>query len=216
MGSEMCIRDSFGTSRTENETESNSFSRLIIMNGRGEAGKSYTIDTILTTLVNDHDLDDDYYLKLATTGKAACVSGGYTVHSHKFGMGLPVGERKLNELSSNRLAEEQKRLEKLKVIFLDEYSMLRRKELYYISERLKQIKNNDLLFGGLCIVLVGDPAQLPPVQADSLWANGLKPSTKQDDKNGNTIYNQFSDVVILKENNRLDLNDPERKILIKF
>ena len=61
----------------------------------------------------------------------------------------------------------------------------------------------------MCIVLVGDPAQLPPVQADSLWVDGLKPSTKQEDKNGNTIYNQFSDVVILKENNRLDSNDPE-------
>ena len=100
-------------------------------------------------------------------------------------------------------------MEKLKVIFLDEYSMLRRKELFYMSERLKQIKVSELLFGGLCVVLVGDPAQLPPVQADSLWVDGLKPSTKQDDKNGNIIYNQFSDVVILKENNRLDSNDPE-------
>ena len=190
------------------------------MNGRGGAGKSYTINTILTTLVNEHGLGEDCYLKLATTGKAACVIGGYTVHSHKFGMGLPVGDHKLKELSKNRLKDEQTRLKKLKVIFLDEYSMLRRKELFYISERLKQIKNNDLLFGGLCIVLVGDPAQLPPVQADSLWVDGLKPSTKQEDKNGNTIYNQFSDVVILKENNRLDSNDPEsedfNKILEKL
>ena len=92
--------------------------------------------------------------KIGYDCKAACVIGGYTVHSHKFGMGLPVGDRKLNELSKNRLQEEQTRLEKLKVIFLDEYSMLRRKELFYISERLKQIKNNNLLFGWLCVVLV--------------------------------------------------------------
>ena len=88
--------------------------------------------------------------------------------------------------------------------------MLRRKELYYISERLNQIKNNDFLFGGLCVVLVGDPAQLPPVQADSLWVKCL-PSTKLEDVHGNTIYNQFSDVVVLKENNQLDATDPESR-----
>ena len=198
----------FGTSRTENESENNLFSRLIIMNGRGGAGKSYTIDAILTTLVNKHEFGEDCYLKLATTGKAACVIGGYTVHSHKFGMGLPIGNAKYKKITHNRLKDEQTRLRELKIIFLDEYSMLRRKELYYISERLKQIKNNDLLFGGLCVVLVGDPAQLPPVQADSLWVKRL-PSTKIEDVHGNTIYNQFSDVVILKENNRLDATDPE-------
>ena len=110
----------------------------------------------------------------------------------------------------SRLKDEQTRLQKLKIIFLDEYSMSRRKELYYISERLKQIINDDLLFGGMCVVVGGDPAQLPPIQTYSLWAKGL-PGTKLEDINRNTIYGQFSDVVILKENNRLDATDPESR-----
>ena len=45
------------------------------MNGQGEDGKSYTINSILTTLVNEHGLDEDCYLKLATTGKVAFLIG---------------------------------------------------------------------------------------------------------------------------------------------
>ena len=46
-----------GASCTENENNINLFSRLIIMNGQGGAGKSYTIDLILTTLVHEYHLD---------------------------------------------------------------------------------------------------------------------------------------------------------------
>ena len=100
---------------------------------------------------------------MATTGNAACVIGGYTVHRHIFGMGLPIGNAEYLKNMLSRLKDEQTRLQKLKIIFLDEYSMSRRKELYYISERLKQIINDDLLFGGMCVVVGGDPAQLPPI-----------------------------------------------------
>ena len=57
-------------------------------------------------------------------------------------------------------------------------------------------------------MLVGYSAQLSPLQSDSLWVEGV-PSTKQEDKDGNTIYGQFNDVVVLKENNRLNATDPE-------
>ena len=49
-------------------------------------------------------------------------------------------------------------------------------------------------------MLVEDSMQLPPILAGSLWVKGL-PSTKVEDVNSNTIYSQFSDVVILKESN---------------
>ena len=117
-------------------------------------------------------------------------------NSHKFGMSIPTGNIKINKLSLNRLRDEQARLQNLKIIFIDEYSMLRQKELFHILEILKQIKGNDLLFGGFCVALVGDPAQIPPVLAESLWVKSL-PSTKLENTNGHTIYGQFSDVIIL-------------------
>ena len=48
------------------------------MNGQGGSGKSSTIDKILTSLLNEYDLDEDCYLKLATTDKAICLIKGYT------------------------------------------------------------------------------------------------------------------------------------------
>ena len=44
--------------------------------------KSYMIDSILATLVNDHSFGEDCYLKLTTTGKADYLIGGYTIYSN--------------------------------------------------------------------------------------------------------------------------------------
>ena len=76
--------------------------------------------------------------------------------------------------------------------------MLRQKELFHISEKLKQIEGNNLVSGELCVVLVGDSVQLPPVLAESLWVKGL-PSTSIDDRNGNNICMYFSDLFVLKK-----------------
>ena len=65
------------------------------MNGGGGAGKSYTIDVILTILLNEYYLDGDCYLKLATASKVAYLIGEYTVHWHQFGMIIHTGNRKI-------------------------------------------------------------------------------------------------------------------------
>ena len=54
------------------------------------------------------------------------------------------------------------------------------------------------MFGGVCVILIGDPAQLPSVGGESLWIKP-KSSTSQDDKNGLMIYTLFSECVILRE-----------------
>ena len=132
-------------------------------------------------------MDEDCYLKLITTSKVACLIGGYNVHSHQFGMGTTVGNKKMHDLLQNKLKDEQARLKNLKIIFIDEYSMLRQKVLFYIWERWKEIKGNSFVFSGLCVVLVGDPIQLSPVLADSLLVESLR-STRREDVNGNILY----------------------------
>ena len=91
---------------------------------------------------------------MVTIDKGTCFIVEYIVHSHKFGIGIPTGNEKLNILSSNELQKEQTRSQNLKTIFIDEYSMLRYKELFRISERLKQIECNNLFFGGVYILLM--------------------------------------------------------------
>ena len=66
------------------------------MNGQGRSGKFYMIHAILTSLVNEHGVDKDCYLKLPMTGKVACLIRGYNVHSHQFGIGILKGNTKLN------------------------------------------------------------------------------------------------------------------------
>jgi hypothetical protein len=77
-----------------------------------------------------------------------------------------------------------------KVLFLDECSMLHKKQLYFMDQRLRQIKANDSPFGGIAIVLIGDTGQLPAVKGRVLWDN--KPSTSENDilERISTIYLQ--------------------------
>ena len=65
---------------------------------------------------------------------------------------------------------------------IDEYSMLRQCDLYFIDKRLQQIIVNNEPFGGLVVVLAGDPAQLPQVKGKCLW--DAKVARASHDSNG--------------------------------
>ena len=81
-------------------------------------------------------------------------------------MGIPADNNRSKKLLPNRLKDEQAILKNLKIILLDEYSMLRWKDLFHIIKRLRLIKCTNLVFGGVCIVLLVDPSRLPLVWAD--------------------------------------------------
>ena len=51
----------------------------------------------------------------------------------------------------------------MKVILIDEISMLNERNLRDIDMISKQIKENELYFGGICIITIGDFFQLSPV-----------------------------------------------------
>ena len=204
------VLQDYGESRTEG---GNGIGRLQILLGQGGGGKSFTINSIITTLIQQHSFDQKNYRLCATTGKAATVINGSTVHSVKEGMALPVGRTRYKDLQGIQLREAQERYADLKLLVIDEFTMLRQKELYYIDERLKQIKCNTSPFGGIVVLLVGDPAQLPPVQGDPLWAENPK-----GDHNmiGYGLFQLFDTVVELVENNRLDRTDPRAVEFYEF
>jgi hypothetical protein len=54
-------------------------------------------------------------------------------------------------------------------LFINEYSIISSVMLQRINLRLQAIRGNKLPFGGLHIALVGDPMQLPPVLASTLY-----------------------------------------------
>eukprot|EP00957_Ditylum_brightwellii_P194381 14803892-Ditylum_brightwellii.AAC.1 len=84
--------------------------------------------------------------------------------------------------------------------------MMGQKEIYYLDEILKQIICFSTPFGGVTVLLVGDPAQLPLVQGQTLWNHN---SSNADDSRGFSVYRHFTSAVELVENNRLDRSDPD-------
>jgi hypothetical protein len=94
--------------------------RMLLL-GKGGTGKSHTIYSILT----DMEEKKEKYLVMATTGKAATVIGGSTVHSVKDGLGIPIDPKAFQVLEGATLKNLQIRLKDLKPIVIDEFSMLK-------------------------------------------------------------------------------------------
>ena len=192
----------------------NGFHRGVILKGRGGTGKSTTINAIRIILGPNKECTT------ATTGKAATLLNGSTIYSPKGGLALPVGGKKYAPLQGKILLDLQKRFREVQVLFLDEYSMLPQKQLYYIDKRLKEIKANDRVFGGIVVVLIGDLAQLPPVQAtpaydQRMYMNGNKKDL--DSQCGRKIWSDyFRTVIKLSENKRLDPTDPDAADFNRF
>ena len=182
------------------------------MLGKGGTGKSFNLDAVVTSLKEELSYTSANYSKHGTTGIAASNINGTTIHSWKSGLGF-FGE-KISPLKGNTLLELQQVWRQRKLIIIDEFSMLRQKELHFINERLKQIMCSNDLFGGLVVVLVGDPGQLPPVKGKCLWDK--KPRNQSPDWFGSILYNKFTTAIKLIQSNRLDKSDPESIFFEKF
>nr|XP_022298213.1 uncharacterized protein LOC111107339 [Crassostrea virginica] len=98
----------------------------------------------------------------AFTGTAAFNIGGNTLH-HLFSLPkfMPLPYEPLREQS---LSEMRVQLGDLQVLIIDEISMVYKRLLYYVHERLVQIKKCKKPFGGITVIAVGDFYQLPPVK----------------------------------------------------
>lgn len=89
------------------------------------------------------------------------------------------------------------------ILFIDEYSMVGHVDLARIDARLRQIRQSKELFGGIHVVLVGDPVQLPPVMATALYrppsVNAAHFTLAQI---GYALFLEFTSVTTLVENMR--------------
>ena len=101
---------------------------------------------------------------LAPTGKAAYLIKGNTIHS---AFGIPASQSLKNNkpLNSGRLNTMRCELGSLKLILLDELSMVGNSmfTVQLINNRLKDLKGSKEDFGGVSIITLGDLFQLKPV-----------------------------------------------------
>lgn len=147
----------------------NSFCPIyLFVSGGAGVGKSVLIRALFQTLTlrfnrePGSNPDDLKILLTAFTGKAAFGIGGQTVHS---ALGLPISQAGsiLPELSPSVANTLATKLSKLRLIIIDEISMLGSRTFHQINRRLQQIFHTQVLFAGISVIVVGDLRQLPPV-----------------------------------------------------
>jgi superfamily I DNA and/or RNA helicase len=122
---------------------------------------------------------------------------GTTLHSFSH---LPIDKKNKCPLSPAVLRTFQKSLEGVSHLIIDEMTMMSQETLYFLDVRMREGKASSLPFGGMNILLVGDTAQLPPVQGLCLWARPTKSSAIE--ITGAALYMLFNTVYTLKINYR--------------
>lgn len=143
---------------------------LLILHGGPGTGKSTLINSILD------DIPTGSTLCSATTGIAATLlREGKTIDSL---LSLQSRMKNSTTLNDSKLSPLQQTFHGIKLIIIDETSMIDYTKLYKIHTRLQQITgNSSLLFGGISILLCGDFYQLPPVRSES-WQTTILDTPK--------------------------------------
>ena len=139
------------------------------LSGGAGVGKSHLIKSLYQAALKYYnsrageDFNEVKILLLAPTGKAAFGIKGNTIHST---LSIPASQSLKNykPLDSSRLNTLRCKLHAVKLIFLDEISMVGNTMFnVQINNRLKDIKGSKEAFGGVSIIALGDLFQLEPV-----------------------------------------------------
>ncbi|XP_017471887.1 PREDICTED: ATP-dependent DNA helicase pfh1-like [Rhagoletis zephyria] len=162
--------------------------------GGAGVGKSRLISAMYQTLnhrLNSVPGSNPSSLKVllsAPTGKAAFGIGGLTLHSI---FSLPVNQsnRDLRPLSNDLVNSIYSKLIDLKLIIIDEISMVGARMFSSIDARLKQIFKTNSPFGGISVILFGDLRQLSPV--GDRWIFSPNPSDNYSVLVGSLLWELF-------------------------
>ncbi|XP_071855229.1 uncharacterized protein [Apostichopus japonicus] len=137
------------------------------LTGGAGVGKSQVLKALYNALLKYYssqpgsDPDDTHILLMAPTGKAAYGIEGSTIHSALL---IPASQGfHYKALTSDKLNSLRVKFRNLKIIFIDEISMVGNGMFTYIDKRLQQIMGSKKIFGGVSIIAVGDLFQLKPV-----------------------------------------------------
>lgn len=176
---------------------------LMLIVGEGGTGKTRLIQTI-TEYFKSKGVER-LLVKSAYTGIAASLIDGKTTHTVA---ALSVNNHNMSEKTKNKLTTfwNQRRY-----LVIDEVSMISRRMLALISQRLSVAKATagmqDLPFGGINVILAGDFHQFPPVatkkRAPLYYEIDIEKGDTVEECTGRETYEMFQTVVILKEQVRV-------------
>ncbi len=130
--------------------------------GPAGTGKSYLLQFL------KRDLQNKNLQITATTGIAAVNINGVTLH-HWAALGIesvPL-EQIINKAFSSRGTNIRRKLQSTDILAIDEISMLSKETFELLDQLLRKVRDSDIAFGGIQLVLFGDFLQLPPVKSKS-------------------------------------------------
>lgn len=138
--------------------------RSVFLTGKAGTGKTTFLKYIAQSTMKR-------FVILAPTGVAAINAGGSTIHSF---FQLPlcpylpdvkelITEYQTPDKYRSLKKERQKIIRTLDLLIIDEISMVRADLLDAVDMTLKRYRHNDLPFGGVQLLMIGDAQQLSPV-----------------------------------------------------
>ena len=130
----------------------------VFLTGAAGTGKTFVLNKYIQYL-KTHSISP---IISASTGIAATHIAGQTIHSWS---GIGIME-KLDRFALDRLEQNEKlykKYENVKVLIIDEISMLHASRLDMINTLFKKFRHSDKPFAGIQIIFCGDFFQLPPV-----------------------------------------------------
>ncbi len=139
-------------------------------------GKTYLLKAIYQGLIRlfssqiGQNPEAPTVLLLSFTGKASFNIGGMTIHS---AFQIPVNQslKHYKPLQPNDLNSLATKLEHIKVLIIDECSMVSNIILHWINHRMQEIFSSNKAFGGKSVFCFGDLYQLPPVHYGQIFAD---------------------------------------------
>lgn len=155
--------------------KSEKFHHLVV--GESGTGKSNLIKAVDQCVerylrkVDNSEPDKDRVILCSYTGKASFNIGGVTLHS---AFHLPVKSSEMSPLSISSLDQVRKEFRKLRLVIIDEVSMIGSTLFSWVNFRLQQIFDSKELFGGVSVILFGDFNQLKPVMDTWIYSERVR------------------------------------------
>lgn len=144
--------------------------RNIFLSGPAGTGKSYLILNYIKKIAENLKLN---IVLTSTTGVSALALNATTIHRWS---GIKLGKEQVMTIVK-RIKEFNKPCYKnwveCDILVIDEISMLGKTTFYVLDRVGRKLRNKDVPFGGVQLIMSGDFLQLPPVQDDFVFESDI-------------------------------------------